>query len=219
MEKTYDLIIIGGGPAGLAAAIYAGRSQRDTLVVEKGGYGGRVKDTGEIRNYPGTISDSGQGLMEKFHLHAQSYPTVEFCRSTVTGIRKEKGLFTVDTKRRGSFTARSVILALGTKPRELGIPGEKEFVGHGVAYCATCDAEFFKEKNIYVLGAGDQAVEEADYLTGFASKVTIIVLHEKAIWIAMRFQLSGLTKIRRLNSSGAPQCRKSKARTMWKRWS
>ena len=134
MEKTYDLIIIGGGPAGLAAAIYAGRSQRDTLVVEKGGYGGRVKDTGEIRNYPGTISDSGQGLMEKFHLHAQSYPTVEFCRSTVTGIRKEKGLFTVDTKRRGSFTARSVILALGTKPRELGIPGEKEFVGHGVAY-------------------------------------------------------------------------------------
>ena len=179
MEKTYDLIIIGGGPAGLAAAIYAGRSQRDTLVVEKGGYGGRVKDTGEIRNYPGTISDSGQGLMEKFHLHAQSYPTVEFCRSTVTGIRKEKGLFTVDTKRRGSFTARSVILALGTKPRELGIPGEKEFVGHGVAYCATCDAEFFKGKNIYVLGAGDQAVEEADYLTGFASKVTIIVLHEK----------------------------------------
>ncbi|WP_331676890.1 FAD-dependent oxidoreductase [Eisenbergiella porci] len=91
MEKTYDLIIIGGGPAGLAAAIYAGRSQRDTLVVEKGGYGGRVKDTGEIRNYPGTISDSGQGLMEKFHLHAQSYPTVEFCRSTVTGSERKRG--------------------------------------------------------------------------------------------------------------------------------
>ena len=174
MEKTYDLIIIGGGPAGLAAAIYAGRSQRDTLVVEKGGYGGRVKDTGEIRNYPGTISDSGQGLMEKFHLHAQSYPTVEFCRSTVTGIRKEKGLFTVDTKRRGSFTARSVILALGTKPRELGIPGEKEFVGHGVAYCATCDASFFEDLEVFVVGGGDSAVEEAMYLTKFARKVTVI---------------------------------------------
>lgn len=180
MEKIYDVIIIGGGPAGMAAAVYAGRSRRDTLVLEKSGYGGRVKDTGEIRNYPGTQSDSGQGLMEKFRAHAQSYPAVEFCHSTVTSIRRENGLFLVDTKRRGSFTARSVILALGTKPRELGIPGENQFTGHGVAYCATCDAEFFKGKTIYVLGAGDQAVEEADYLTGFARKVTIIVLHEKS---------------------------------------
>lgn len=179
METMYDLIIIGGGPAGMAAAVYAGRSERKTLLIEKGGYGGRVKDTGEIRNYPGNISDSGSGLMDKFSAHAQTYPTVSFRHSTVTAIRKENGIFTVDTKRRGGFTAKSVILALGTKPRELGIPGEKEFVGHGVAYCATCDAEFFKGKNVYVLGAGDQAVEEADYLTKFASRVTIIVLHEK----------------------------------------
>lgn len=179
MDKIYDLIIIGGGPAGLAAAIYAGRAQRDTLLLEKSGYGGRVKDTLEIRNYPGTVSDSGAGLMEKFHIHAQNYPTVEFKHTTASGLRKENGLFVVETRRRGNFLARSVILCLGTRPRELGIPGEEEFTGHGVAYCATCDAEFFKDKNIYVLGAGDQAVEEADYLTKFASKVTIIVLHEK----------------------------------------
>lgn len=179
MDTVYDLIIIGGGPAGLASAIYAGRAERSTLLLEKGGYGGRVKDTLEIRNYPGTPSDSGPGLMEKFRAHAQSYPTVAFQRSTVLSLRKENGLFTVDTKRRGSFQARSVILALGTRPRELGISGEQEFTGHGVAYCATCDAEFFKGKNVYVLGAGDQAVEEADYLTKFADKVSIIVLHEK----------------------------------------
>ena len=179
MESIYDLIIVGGGPAGLAAAIYAGRSERKTLLLEKGSYGGRINDTYEVRNYPGTIVDSGQHLMERFREHASSHPTVELKRTTATAISKEDNLFIVSTKRRGDFKARSVILDLGTRPRELGIPGEKEFVGHGVAYCATCDAEFFKGKEIYVLGAGDQAVEEADYLTGFASKVTIIVLHEK----------------------------------------
>ncbi len=179
MDEIYDLIIVGGGPAGLAAAIYAGRSERRTLLLEKGSYGGRINDTYEIRNYPGTVMDSGQHLMERFREHAASHPTVELKRTTVTGIRKEGDEFIVSTKRRGDFMAHSVILDLGTRPRELGIKGEKEFTGHGVAYCATCDAEFFKGKEIYVLGAGDQAVEESDYLTGFASKVTIIVLHEE----------------------------------------
>lgn len=179
MDSIYDLIIVGGGPAGLSAAIYAGRSERQTLLLEKGSYGGRINDTYEIRNYPGTIVDSGQHLMERFREHAASHPTVELKRTTVTGIRKEGDLFVVETKRRGDFKAHSVVLDLGTRPRELGIKGEQEFTGHGVAYCATCDAEFFKGKEIYVLGAGDQAIEESDYLTGFASKVTIIVLHEK----------------------------------------
>lgn len=179
MDVMYDLVIVGGGPAGLAAAIYAGRSQRKTLLLEKGNYGGRVNDTYEIKNYPGTIVDSGQHLMEQFRAHAASHPTVELKRTTVTGVRKEGDTFIVETKRRGNFTARSVILDFGTRPRELNIKGEKEFTGHGVAYCATCDGEFFQGKEIYVLGAGDQAVEEADYLTRFASKVTIIVLHEE----------------------------------------
>lgn len=179
MDSMYDLIIVGGGPAGLSAAIYAGRSERKTLLLEKGSYGGRINDTYEIRNYPGTIVDTGQHLMERFREHAASHPTVEMKRTTVTEIRREEEGFVVGTKRRGEFTAHSVILDLGTRPRELNIKGEKEFTGHGVAYCATCDAEFFKGKEIYVLGAGDQAIEEADYLTGFASKVTIVVLHEE----------------------------------------
>lgn len=180
MGETYDVIIIGGGPGGLAAAIYAGRAQRKTLLIEKGNYGGRVNDTVEIRNYPSVVSESGAGLMERFREHAQSYATNEFKRTTVIGAEKlENGNFLVHTKRRGDFESNCVILDMGTKPRSLGIPGETEFTGHGVAYCATCDAEFFKGKNIYVLGAGDQAIEEADYLTGFASSVTVIVLHEE----------------------------------------
>lgn len=179
MDSVYDLIIVGGGPAGLSAAIYAGRSERKTLVLEKGSYGGRINDTYEVRNYPGTMMDSGQHLMERFREHAASHPTVEWKRTTVTGIRKEEDVFLVSTKRRGDFMARSVILDLGTRPRELNIKGEKEFTGRGVAYCATCDAEFFRDKEIYVLGAGDQAVEESDYLTGFASRVTIVVLQGK----------------------------------------
>lgn len=180
MSERYDVIIIGGGPAGLSAAIYAGRANRKTLLIEKGGYGGRIKDTREIRNYPGVISDSGSGLMEKFKAHADSFETNTFKRTTVTGIEKQTdGSFLVHTKRRGDFEGDCVLLDMGTRPRVLGIPGEVEFCGHGVAYCATCDAEFFKDKEIYVLGAGDQAIEESCYLTSFAKKVNIIVLHEE----------------------------------------
>lgn len=179
MVDSYDLIIIGGGPAGLSSAIYAGRANRKTLLIEKGNYGGRINDTLEIRNYPGTLSDSGEGLMQKFKTHAQSYPTNTFTRTTVTVISKDDEGFIVHTKRKGDFHGECIILDTGTKPRILGIPGEKELVGHGVAYCATCDAEFFKGKDIYVLGAGDQAIEESNYLTQFANSVTVIVIHEE----------------------------------------
>lgn len=180
MDNRYDLVIIGGGAAGMAAAVYAGRAGRKTLLLEKGSYGGRINETIEVRNYPGTLSESGLSLMERFKAHALSYATNEFKHTTVTAVEQlDNGDYVVRTRRRGDFEAPCVILDLGTKPRILGIPGELEFAGRGVAYCATCDAELFRGKHIYVLGAGDQAIEEAGYLTGFASKVTVIVLHEE----------------------------------------
>ena len=178
--EHFELVIIGGGPAGLSAAIYAGRAGQKTLLIEKSSFGGRINDTKEICNYPGTPSDSGAGLMKKFKEHAESYSTNTFKRTTVTGIEKLEDMrFLIHTKRRGDFTADSVILDTGTRPRVLGIPNEVELTGHGVAYCATCDAEFFKGKEIYVLGAGDQAIEESIYLTNFAQKVHIVVIHEE----------------------------------------
>lgn len=178
-DEFYDVIIVGGGPGGLAAAIYAGRSELKTLLIEKGSYGGRIKETAVVTNYPGTREDSGEHLMENFKEHAQAFPTISFKRTTVTDVVPEENGFRIKTKRRGDFQSKLVIMDTGTEPRELGIPGEKEFVGNGVSYCATCDAEFFKGKKIHVLGSGDQAIEEADYLSKFASEVRIIVLHEE----------------------------------------
>ena len=130
MAETYDMIIallrqpdrVDAG--GLSAAVYAGRAERKALLIEKGSYGGRINETREIRNYPGTIGDTGIGLMEKFKAHALAFPTNELKRTTVTGIKQlDNGNFLVQTKRRGDFETRCVLLDLGTKPRVLGIPG------------------------------------------------------------------------------------------------
>lgn len=179
MNEEYDLIIVGGGPGGLTAAIYAGRAELKTLIIEKGSFGGRITETAEVKNYPGTILDSGINIMAKFEKHAKSYPKNDFKRTTVTEIIHEGEGFLVRTKRKGDFRSSIVILDTGTVPKVLGISGEEEFVGKGVSYCATCDADFYKDKEIHVLGAGDEAIEESDYLTKFASKVSIIVRHEE----------------------------------------
>lgn len=179
MENHYEVIIVGAGPGGLSAAVYAGRSEMKTLIIEKGAQGGRVKDTLEVSNYLGAATLSGPELVEHFYQHALSFPSVSLIRTTVTGIKKDGDIFTVSTKRRGDFTADSVILALGTEPRVLGLAGEKEYFGRGVHYCATCDGAFYKDKEVYVLGAGDQAIEEGDFLTRFARNVHIIVIHEE----------------------------------------
>ncbi|HMM00167.1 MAG TPA: FAD-dependent oxidoreductase [Bacilli bacterium] len=179
MENHYEVIIVGAGPGGLSAAVYAGRSEMKTLIIEKGAQGGRVKDTLEVSNYLGAATLSGPELVEHFYQHALLFPSVSLIRTTVTGIKKDGDIFTVSTKRRGDFTADSVILALGTEPRVLGLAGEKEYFGRGVHYCATCDGAFYKDKEVYVLGAGDQAIEEGDFLTRFARNVHIIVIHEE----------------------------------------
>ena len=180
MNKFYDLIIIGGGPAGLSAAIYGGRAKLRTLLINKGTLGGMVDNTREIVNYPGYINVSGPDLMSDFKKHAESYG-VEFLKDEVVSTDFARDIKRVTTKKKKEFSAKAVILAVGNEPRLLNIPGEKKFQGSGVAYCATCDAEFFDGEDVVVIGSGDQAIEEGMYIAKFARKVTVIVLHDEGI--------------------------------------
>ncbi|AFM40596.1 thioredoxin-disulfide reductase [Desulfosporosinus acidiphilus SJ4] len=180
MVNAYDLIIIGGGPAGLSAAIYGGRARLKTLVINKGAIGGLVNTTREIVNYPGYPQVSGPDLMKDFHKHAQSFG-VEFVREEVVSVELSQEEKKVRTKKGKEFSAKAVIIACGSEPRLLNIPGERRLRGSGVAYCATCDAEFFNGEDVVVVGSGDQAIEEGMYITKFARKVTVIVLHDEGI--------------------------------------
>lgn len=173
MSQIYDIVIIGAGPAGLSAALYAGRARMKTLLVEKEKDGGQIVITAEIENYPGCLEEeSGPSLIERMSKQAAHFGA-EKVYDTVTEvdfsgkIKKLKG-------QKNEYFAKTVILATGASPRLIGCPGEKEFVGKGVSYCATCDASFFEDMEIFVVGGGDTAVEEALYLTKFGRKVTII---------------------------------------------
>ena len=179
-DLTYDLIIIGGGPAGLAAAIYGGRAKLRTLVINKGTVGGLVNTTREIVNYPGYGQISGPDLMKDFKKHAESFG-VEFLRDEVVSVNFSQEDKIISTKKRKECTAKAVIIACGSEPRLLNIPGEKQLQGSGVAYCATCDAEFFEGEDVVVVGSGDQAIEEGMYITKFARKVTVIVIHDEGV--------------------------------------
>ncbi|WP_088186668.1 thioredoxin-disulfide reductase [Desulfosporosinus sp. FKA] len=180
ITSTYDLIIVGGGPAGLTAAIYGGRAKLKTLVINKGTVGGLVNTTREIVNYPGYGQISGEELMKDFKKHAESFGT-DFLRDEVvrTDFSQEDKVIT--TKKGKVYSSKAVIIACGSEPRLLNIPGEKRLQGSGVAYCATCDAEFFEGEDVVVVGSGDQAIEEGMYITKFARKVTVIVLHDEGI--------------------------------------
>ncbi|AET66277.1 thioredoxin reductase [Desulfosporosinus orientis DSM 765] len=180
METSYDLIVIGGGPAGLAAAIYGGRAKLKTLVLNKGTVGGLVNTTREIVNYPGYSHVSGPDLMKDFKKHAEHF-NVEFLKGEVVGVDFSQEDKVIKTKKDQELTAKAVIVACGSEPRMLNIPGEKTLRGSGVAYCATCDAEFFEGEDVVVIGSGDQAIEEGMYITKFARKVTVIVLHDEGI--------------------------------------
>ncbi|MFM9413105.1 thioredoxin-disulfide reductase [Peptococcus simiae] len=178
-EKNYDLIILGGGPAGLAAGIYGGRAKMNTLIIEKGSVGGRAFTTREIVNYPGFPDTTGPELTGIMRDHAEKFGCT-ITKETIKTVDFSDDM-KVLTTRKNKYTAPAVIIATGTEARVLGIPGEKEFTGDGVAYCATCDAEFFQDQHVVVVGSGDQAIEEGMFIAKFAEKITVIVLHEEGI--------------------------------------
>lgn len=169
----YDVLIIGAGPAGLTAGIYASRGGLKTGVIEMAMPGGQAASTERIENYPGFPEGiGGFELMNKFHLQAQAFG-VDFIFEEVSNLELQGSIKKVITQTQ-TFEAKSLIIAAGSKPRLLNVPGENTFHGRGVSYCATCDGAFFKDKKVVVVGGGDAAIEEGTYLTKFAENVTII---------------------------------------------
>lgn len=178
MSKTdeyFDLIIIGAGPAGLAAGIYGGRALLKTLILEKSNIGGRIFTTEEIVNYPSIPETTGPELSEMMRKHAEAFG-VEIRTQAVKSVDFSGREKIIET-RKITYHATAVIIATGTHARVLGVPGEVEFTGRGVSYCATCDAEFYKGDTVVVIGCGDQAVEESEFISKFADRVEIISRH------------------------------------------
>lgn len=171
-NNIYDLIIIGGGPAGLSAGLYAGRAKLRTLIIEKEHTGGQITTTAEVVNYPGIVKTSGAEMTSQMRIQAENFG-VKFQTADVTDVDFNGDVKTIKTNI-GDIQGRSVIIATGASPRKLGFPGEIEYGGRGVAYCSTCDGEFFKGLEVLVIGAGFAAAEEAIYLTRFAKKVIIV---------------------------------------------
>ena len=152
MKTIYDVIVIGGGAAGMSAGIYSGRAKMKTLVLEQGSVGGQAKTTNEIVNYPGVRHTTGPKLMEEMHLQAEDFG-VKFAQAEVLEAKLEGEIKVLKTTN-GDYETRSVIIATGATPRTLGFPGEAEYRGRGVAYCATCDGEFYTGLEVFVIGAG-----------------------------------------------------------------
>lgn len=174
MSKVYDVVIIGGGPAGLSAGLYASRSRMSAIIIEKAKWGGQAGTTEELENYPGSIEmPTGPKLVARMKSQAEAFGT-EFLKDDVTGFDISNQIKKVMLKSGKDISAKSIIIATGAQPMLLGVPGEMELRGKGVSYCATCDADFFTELEVVVVGGGDAAVEESIYLTKFAEKVTIV---------------------------------------------
>ena len=174
MSELYDVIILGGGPAGLTAGLYAGRSRLKTLLIEKSQEGGQIALSADVENYPGQLLEGETGVSLAARMAAQCERFgVERKRDDI-----QKTELSGEVKRLigsgGTYEARTVILATGASPRPIGCENEKDFIGRGVSYCATCDGAFFRGLDVYVAGGGDSAVEEALFLTRFARKVTIV---------------------------------------------
>ncbi|KRK65361.1 thioredoxin reductase [Companilactobacillus tucceti DSM 20183] len=180
MSEIYDLLIVGAGPGGLAAGIYGSRAKMKTAVLDKNAEpGGQASTTDEMENYPGFYKGTtGPGIMKEFADHAKAFGT-EFLRGTVDEVDFTGPIKTVHTQQGDTYESKVVILSPGATPRKINVKGEAELRGKGVSYCATCDADFFVDLDVVVVGNGDAAIEEAMYLTKFAETVTIIVIHEE----------------------------------------
>ncbi len=174
MSKIYDVIVLGAGPAGLAAGLYAGRSRLSTLIIEKGQDGGQIAITDEIENYPGQIveGESGPSLIARMTEQAKKFGA-ERCSDVIKSVELN-GEVKKLIGAKGEYEAKCVIIATGAFPKPIGCENEGKFTGKGISFCATCDASFFEDFEVYVVGGGDSAVEEAMYLTKFARKVTVI---------------------------------------------
>ena len=173
MQNLYDVVIVGGGPAGLTAALYLARAKYRVLVMEKEQFGGQIAITHEVVNYPGIAKTSGKALTDTIQQQAESFGA-EFMLAEATGFDLAGDVKTVRTNR-GEYHCFGILLATGAHPRTVGFKGEEEHKGRGVAYCATCDGEFFTGKEIFVVGGGYAAAEESVFLTKFARHVTILV--------------------------------------------
>ncbi len=173
MSELYDLIIIGAGPAGLSAAIYAGRAELKTLLLEQNPMGGgQIVNTYEVDNYPGLPGINGFDLGMKMSEHVDRYD-VKRVEAVVTSLQLDKAEKTVHTDQ-GDFTGKCVLITSGNSPRKLSVPGEEELTGRGVSYCATCDGAFFRKRTTLVIGGGDVAVEDAIFLARGCAKVYLV---------------------------------------------
>ena len=173
INKLYDVVVVGGGPAGLTAALYLARARYRVLVIEKEKFGGQITITSEVVNYPGTGLVSGTELTDTMRKQAQSFGS-EFLLANVDRLETEGDIKTIHTDR-GDIRCFGILIATGARPRSIGFEGEEEFKGRGVAYCATCDGEFFTGKKVFVIGGGFAAAEESVFLTKYASDVTILI--------------------------------------------
>jgi thioredoxin reductase (NADPH) len=177
--EQHDLIIVGGGPAGLCAAMYAARGMLKAVLLERGLPGGELLNTELVEDYPGFHSILGRDLAERMASHAEKFGA-DIRQENVEAIeRLDDGSFRVTTTLGNEFSAPAVILTAGGTPTKLGVPGELEYAGRGVSYCAVCDGAFFKGATLAVIGGGDAAVEEADYLTRYAKKVYVVHRREE----------------------------------------